>query len=274
LWKVGFTVLTLETPHPTVIRRPVSVAQAVFEKTHAIGGMTARLISSARDMPDDGDVGVLIDPRGRSISALKPDLLIDAIMAKKNCGTTRDMAPRVIAIGPGFRAPRDAHAVVETLRGHNLGRVIENGEAAPNTGTPGEIGGETTTRLVRSPAEGLAGFTVAIGDHVEDGQIIGAISGKPIAARISGVVRGLIHPSTPVAAHMKIGDIDPRAVRENCFSISDKSLAIAGGVLEAALAFKLGPEEEVRSCSLPCWPPSIFRKEALYASRAAEARRR
>jgi xanthine dehydrogenase accessory factor len=146
------------------------------------------------------------------------------------------MAPRVVAIGPGFCAPVDVHAVVETLRGHNLGRVITDGSAAPDTGVPGDIGGETSNRVVRSPAEGRARFTVSVGDRAEAGQLIGEVGGKPLEAKLSGVVRGLIHPSVRVAAGMKIGDIDPRAVRENCFSISDKSLAIGGGVLEAALA--------------------------------------
>jgi xanthine dehydrogenase accessory factor len=252
LWKIGFVILVLETSRPTAIRRPVSVAQAIFEKTraHTIDGMKAILISSIssfREMPDDGNVSVLIDPHGSSIARLKPDLLVDAIMAKRNCGTTRDMAPRVVAIGPGFRAPGDVHAVVETMRGHNLGRVITNGEAAPNTGVPGEIGGKSIDRIVRSPAEGTAYFNVAIGDNVKEGQIIGFVGGTTldatanvkISARASGVVRGLVHPSVYVRANMKIGDIDPRAARENCFSISDKSLAIAGGVLEAALSQKL-----------------------------------
>jgi xanthine dehydrogenase accessory factor len=161
-------------------------------------------------------------------------------MAKRNCGTMKSMAPRVIAIGPGFRAPQDVHAVVETMRGHDLGRVITNGEAAPNTGIPSEIGGKSLDRIVRSPAEGTANFTVTIGDNVKGGQIIGSVGGTTLNAKISartgGVVRGLIHPSVHVMTNMKIGDIDPRATRENCFSISDKSLAVAGGVLEAVLS--------------------------------------
>jgi xanthine dehydrogenase accessory factor len=218
------------------IRLPVSVAQAIYEGLHVIGEMRTRRVASVDQTPDDGDVGVLVDPLGTSIAELRPDVLVDAIMAKRNYGTRKDMAPRVIAIGPGFCAPRDVHAVVETLRGHNLGRVITNGEAAPDTGVPGEIGGETANRVVRSPAAGIARFAVSIGDRVESGQIIGDVDGMPIEVKISGVVRGLIHPSVRVAVGMKIGDVDPRAARENCFSISDKSLAIGGGVLEAALA--------------------------------------
>ncbi|MDR2136757.1 MAG: EF2563 family selenium-dependent molybdenum hydroxylase system protein [Synergistaceae bacterium] len=236
LWKVGFAVLVLEARRPTAIRLPVSAAQAVYEGAHVIDGMRTRRVASWHEMPDDGDVGMLVDPLGTSIAELRPDLLVDAIMAKRNLGTRKDMASRVIAIGPGFCAPRDVHAVVETLRGHNLGRVIACGAAAPDTGVPGEIGGETSGRVVRSPAEGFARFAVAIGDRVEGGQVIGEVGGKPVEAKISGIVRGLLHPSVRAVAGMKIGDVDPRAVRENCFSISDKSLAIGGGVLEAALA--------------------------------------
>jgi xanthine dehydrogenase accessory factor len=236
LWRVGFAVLVLETRHPLAIRLPVSAAQAVYEGAHVIDGMPARRIASPSQMPDDGGVGVLVDPLGASIPELRPELLVDAIMAKRNCGTRKDMAPCVLAIGPGFCAPRDVHAVVETLRGHNLGRVITNGAAVPDTGVPGEIGGETAARVVRSPAEGNARFRVSIGDRVEAGQVIGEVNEAPVAVKISGVVRGLIHPSVHVVAGMKIGDVDPRAARENCFSISDKSLAIGGGVLEAALA--------------------------------------
>ncbi|GHS99198.1 hypothetical protein AGMMS50276_22390 [Synergistales bacterium] len=243
LWKIGFTILVLETSRPTVIRRPVSVAQAIFERerTHTIDGMRIAVISRTlltRETPDDGSVRVAVDPMGDSIARLKPTLLVDAIMAKRNCGTTRDMAPRVVAIGPGFKAPRDVHAVVETMRGHDLGRVITDGEAAPNTGVPGEIGGKSLDRIVRSPAKGTACFNVAIGDNVKEGQIIGSVGEASVSACTCGVVRGLIHPSVSVSVNMKIGDIDPRAKRENCFSISDKSLAIAGGVIEAALSAK------------------------------------
>jgi xanthine dehydrogenase accessory factor len=240
---VGFTIVVLESPKPTAIRRTVSVAQAVFENSCTIDGMTARLIHRAADLPDNGDIGVLLDPGGIGISKLNPDLLIDAIMAKRNCGTTKNMARRVVALGPGFRAPEDVHAVVETLRGHNLGRVITDGEAAPDTGTPGEIGGETRNRIIRSPGEGVFNAVVSIGDFVRKGQFLGDIrgSGKGVYAQLDGVLRGSIHPRVPVVPAMKIGDIDPRAMRENCFSISDKSLAIGGGVLEAALAVSERP---------------------------------
>ena len=217
LWRTGFSLLVLETARPMVIRRPVSAAQAVFEGSHVVDGMEVRRIASPGELADDGTVGILVDPKCAYLDELRPDLLVDAIMNKKNCGTRRDMAPRVVGLGPGFRAPQDVHAVVETLRGHDLGRVILEGEAAPDTGVPGEIG-----------------------DLVEAGQVLGTVGGRPVVAKIGGVLRGLIPPTVPVWAGMKIGDVDPRAVRSHCFSISDKALSVGGGVLEAAFAVHRG----------------------------------
>ena len=239
LWRTGFRLLILETARPLVIRRPVSAAQAMFDGSHVVDGMEVRRIASPQELPDDGAVGILADPRADCLEVLEPDLLVDAIMAKRNCGTSRGMAPRVVGLGPGFCAPRDVHAVVETLRGHDLGRVILKGEAAPDTGVPGEISGATTDRLVRSPGDGFLEPRSEIGDLVEAGQVLGFVDGKPVVARIRGVVRGLIHPTVPVKEGMKIGDVDPRAVRSHCFSISDKALSVGGGVLEAAFAVSL-----------------------------------
>ena len=240
LWRTGFSLLVLETSRPMVIRRPVSAAQAVFEGNSVIDGMEVRRIASFRELPDDGTVGVLVDPECGCLDELRPDLLVDAIMAKRNCGTRRDMARRVIGLGPGFCAPQDVHAGVETLRGHNLGRVILEGKAAPDTGVPGEIGGVTTERLVRSPGDGFLKPLSEIGGLVEAGQVLGTVDGKPVLAKIGGVLRGLIHSTVPVQEGMKIGDVDPRAVRSHCFSISDKALSVGGGVLEAAFAVRLG----------------------------------
>jgi len=229
LWKIGFEVIVLEMNRPTVVRRTVAAAQAVFDGTHTVDGMTTSLIAGKRD------VSLLVDPHAASVPDLKPDLLVDAIMAKKNIGTHKNMAARVVALGPGFSAPEDVHAVIETQRGHNLGRVIYHGEAEPNTGIPGEVGGETIRRVIRSPGNGNFHSELSIGDMVQAGQLIGRVEGGAVYAEIGGVLRGLIHPLVTVTTGMKIADIDPRAARKNCFSISDKALAIAGGVLEAAL---------------------------------------
>ena len=236
LWRSKYRVLCLEAECPMVVRRTVSVAQAIFDGRHTVDGMSARSIKSIEEWSDSSDVAVLVDPEAQIVSRMKPDLLVDAIMAKKNLGTHRGMAPLVIAIGPGFSAPEDVHAVVETKRGHDLGRLIITGSAIPNTGIPGMEMGYTVERLLRAPCDGVFTPICQIGDHVEAGQIVGAVGKKNVLAQISGVVRGLIHPSVSVSMGLKIGDVDPRNERSHCFSITDKALAIGGGVLEAILS--------------------------------------
>ena len=237
LWKVGCSVLSLEIPAPLVVRRTVSVASAVFDGEITIEDMKAVRIGSLKDFPcDRSRIYILVDPEGRSISELKPDILVDAIMAKRNLGTKKDMAPVVIGIGPGFSAPVEVDAVIETKRGHYLGRVIRNGSAIPNTGVPGLIKGYTVERLLRSPCEGHVVPVKTIGDSVMPGEVVAHVESVPVCSEIEGILRGLIHPTVKVNKGFKIGDIDPRGEREHCFSITDKSLAIAGGVLEAIMS--------------------------------------
>lgn len=243
LWRTGFKVLSLEVERPLVVRRTVSVAQAVFDGTCEIEGMRATRIDSVREFAYTDDVSVLVDPTGDSIDFLSPVLLVDAIMAKKNMGTSIDMAPLVVGIGPGFTAGEDVHCVVETKRGHHLGRLLSKGSAIPNTGVPGMEMGYTTERLLRAPTAGYVEPLFEIGTHVEANQIIAYVAGIPVRAQISGMLRGLIHPSVYVTQGLKIGDVDPRNERSHCFSITDKALAIAGGVLEAVMqheAFYMG----------------------------------
>ena len=235
LWVCGFRVLSLETQAPLVVRRTVSAASAVFSGSAVIDGMHVRKIESPEEIYSHEDVSVLVDPEGNCISKLRPPLLVDAIMAKRNTGTTKDMAPLVIGIGPGFTAGVDVHYVVETKRGHYLGRLISEGSAIPNTGIPGMEMGYTTERLLRAPADGYLTPFAEIGDHVEAGEVVGTVGGKEVKAQIRGMLRGLIHPSVYVTKDLKIGDVDPRDVREHCFSITDKALAVGGGVLEAVL---------------------------------------
>ena len=235
LWKCGFKVLALEISKPLVVRRTVSVASAVFSGKCTVDGMPAALVSSPEDVFLSSGVSVIVDPEGKSIAKLHPHVVVDAIMAKKNTGTTIDMAPLVIGVGPGFTANVDVHYVVETKRGHTLGRVISEGAAIPNTGIPGTEGGYTTERLLRAPADGYLAPCREIGDHVEPGALIGTVDGVEIRAHIRGMLRGLIHPSVYVTKGMKIGDVDPRDIREHCFTISDKAFAVAGGVLEAVM---------------------------------------
>ena len=241
----GFSVVHLEAPAPTVIRRCVAFATAVFQERITVEGVEAVLardVEAARALLRQGKVAVLVDPDGVSIGDFRPVLLVDAILAKRNLGTRRDMAPRVVALGPGFVAGADVHAVVETCRGHDLGRVITSGAAAPDTGIPGPIEGFGIERLLRAPRAGTFRAVKAIGDSVQAGEAVAEVAGAPIRAAIGGVVRGLLHPGLPVREGQKVGDIDPRGLRSLCFTISDKANAVAGGVLEAALS-----EEAVRS---------------------------
>ena len=237
LWRVGYSVLVLETEYPLVVRRTVAVASAVFDGSAKVEDMTAVLIDSAKEfVPASEIIQVLVDPDGRSIEKIRPDILVDAIMAKKNLGTTKNMAPLVIGIGPGFSAPQEVHAVIETKRGHTLGRVITNGGAIPNTGVPGIIKGYSTERLLRAPTDGYLLPVRKIGDEVSCGEVVGYVYGAEVCARLDGILRGLIHPHVHVTKGLKIGDVDPRGDSSHCWSITDKALAIAGGVLEVIMS--------------------------------------
>ena len=238
LHRAGMRVVMTEIPQPTAIRRAVAFAEAVYEGTHTVEGITARRVEGLGEIQaawERGEIPVVVDPKARIRELLKPDVVIDAIIAKRNTGTRITDAPVVIALGPGFTAGVDCHAVIETNRGHYLGRVILKGSAQPNTGVPGEIGGESEKRVIRSPADGVFNALRTIGDFVEEGEVVAQVNGEPVRARLKGVLRGILHPGLSVRKGMKVGDVDPRGVREHCFTISDKSLAVAGGVLEAIL---------------------------------------
>lgn len=241
----GYRVLITELREPTVIRRTVSFASAVYQGECKIEGITARCVSvgEVTDCLARSIIPVVIDPECKLADILRPAAIIDAILAKVNTGTTLQSAPVVIGIGPGFTAGRDVHAVIETMRGHDLGRVMTIGSATPNTGVPGEIGGYSSERLLRSPCEGLFSSVVAIGAVVSAGDVVAHVAGKPVVAQIGGVVRGLLFDGLAVTSGMKIGDIDPRCRREHCFTISDKARAVGGGALEALLRFSVLPQE-------------------------------
>ncbi len=238
LHRAGMRTVVAELAQPTVIRRAVAVASAVYEGQVEVEGLVARLAESDEEIRAGlagGRVPVVVDPRGGVITRLRPTVVVDAIMAKHNTGTRITDAPIVIGLGPGFTAGVDVHAVIETNRGHNLGRIILSGSAEPHTGVPGPTAGSTRERVLRAPCEGTFTSKRHIGDLVEADKVMAFVSGEPIAARISGVVRGLLADGLFVKAGMKVGDIDPRGVREHCFTISDKARAIGGGVLEAIL---------------------------------------
>ena len=238
LHRCGFRVLVTEVARPTVIRRAVAFASAVYEGSVTVDGVTARLVEDDAALAGCwacGEVPVLVDAEGAVVRRWQPDALVDAVMAKCNVGTRIADAPVVVALGPGFTAGVDCHALVETQRGHHLGRVLLEGSAEPNTGVPGSVGGESARRVLRAPAEGAFRAVRAIGERVQAGEVVAHVDGAPIPAQLDGVVRGLIHDGLQVHTGMKVGDVDPRGVVADCFTISDKALAIAGGVLEAIL---------------------------------------
>ena len=242
LHRAGFHVLVLESEAPSAIRRTVAFCEAVYEGVMTVEGITARLIEAPEDAQkawEKGEVAVMVDPEGACLTPLLPGVVsvVDAIMAKRNLGTRMDMAPFVIALGPGFTAGVDCHAVVETMRGHNLGRVYYEGSAMPNTGVPGLIAGHDRDRVIHAEAEGIFTARARIGDVVKAGDLIGQIDGFNVTATIDGVLRGLLRNGYPVTRGFKLADIDPRAEeRENCYTISDKARCIGGGVLCAVLA--------------------------------------
>jgi xanthine dehydrogenase accessory factor len=243
LFRAGFEVVALETAQPTVIRRTVSFAEAVFEGSFQLEGITARRADTLEEVERallDEVVPVAVDPEGLLIRALKPAAVVDAILAKRNLGTVRGMAPAVIGLGPGFDAGGDVDAVIETNRGHHLGRVILEGKPHPDTGIPGTIAGVTAERVIRSPAGGLSEELCSIGDLVKKGDPVLAVQSEAgersiITAPIDGMVRGLIRNGTRVSVGFKVGDIDPRGADADCTTVSDKARAVAGGVLEAVM---------------------------------------
>lgn len=239
LHRAGFPVVVTELSAPMFVRRAVSFGEAIYAGSINIEGVVARRAEGIGDVQkywDDGIIPVLVDADGVYIRELRPVVIVDARMAKTNLGTTIHDAPVVIGLGPGFRAGVDCQAVVETNRGHDLGRVIREGSAEADTGEPGLIEGKSHSRVLRSPANGYVQARVTIGDRVEAGQVLAMVDDQSIVAGFAGVVRGMIHEQVLVETGMKIGDLDPRARREACFTISDKSLAVGGGVVEAVLS--------------------------------------
>jgi len=238
LYQSGFRVVITEIPEPLAVRRKVSFCEAVFDGQSVVEGVKAVLVEGPEQVGrvwDQGFIPVLVDPGAVCRHSIKPEVIVDAILAKKNLGTSVKDAPLVVALGPGFEAGKDAHFVVETNRGHHLGRLLTAGSAAPNTGVPGPVQGIASDRVLRAPASGPWRNTVDIGDMVKKGDLVGTVRDEALCAAIDGVLRGLIHPDVTVSKDLKIGDIDPRGIKEFCFTISEKALAIAGGVLEGIL---------------------------------------
>jgi xanthine dehydrogenase accessory factor len=236
LHQAGFPVIVTELARPLVVRRKVAVAAAVLEDHIQIENLHAQLAHSpeeALELAYTDTIPVLVSPQIPQLPQLP--ILIDARIAKRNIDTQIDQAALVIGLGPGFTAGVDCHAVIETMRGHTLGRVIWNGPALPDTGTPGIVAGKGAERVLRAPAAGVVNWRLEIGDYVKEDDLIGDVNGKPVTAPFAGALRGLIAPGNEVPAGYKIGDLDARGRREACFTISDKALSIGGGVLEAIL---------------------------------------
>jgi len=242
LFLSGFEVIALEQDKPTCVRRLVSFAEAVFDSAMTVEGVTARLVGSvdeALSVPPDV-APILIDPKGETIPQLHPQALIDARMLKAGVDYSIDEGPIVIGLGPGFEAGRNCHAVVETNRGPDLGRVTYQGAPEPDTGVPAAVDGISADRVLRAPAAGVFASKRNIGDMIKPGDLIAEVSGEKLHSRIGGVLRGLIRDGVTVTKGLKVGDIDPRGKVEYCYRVSDKAGAIAGGVLEALLVMAKG----------------------------------
>ncbi len=256
LVRAGYRVVVLESEAPRAVRRRVAFAEAVFAGEVTVEGVTGRKVDAneatalARRQESAGRgreratwVPVVVDPEGACIGDLKPAVVVDARMAKRNLGTRRDDAPLTVALGPGFVAGSDVDLVIETKRGHSLGTVIESGAALPNTGVPGRVGGAAARRLLRSPADGTFSSSRSIGDIVLEGDEVASVAGKPVVAAVGGIVRGLIADGLTVREGEKVGDVDPRGSEIDPGAISDKALAIGGAVLEALLSRGMLPGE-------------------------------
>ncbi len=246
LYRSGMTrILMLEVANPLCVRRFVSFCEAVHDGMVAVENISARFVENARDAESAwkaGQIAVTVDPEWRSLKDVRPDIVIDAIMAKRNVGTRKEEAPFVIGVGPGFIAPHDVHAVIESNRGHDLGRVIYDGSAEPYTGMPGEIKGVAKERVLRAPVPGPVKHVHLLGDEVKQGDLVLYVGDAPVHAPFDGILRGLIREMV-VEKGEKVGDVDPRAKKEYCFTISEKARGIAGGVLEAVLHYYFGQDE-------------------------------
>ena len=232
-------ILLLESPAPLAVRRRVAFCEAVYDRTMTVEGIEAVRADADGEIAAAwaaGKIPVRIDPAGESVGRLQPDAVIDAILGKRNLGTRLTDAPLVVALGPGFAAGEDCHVVIETNRGHDLGRLIRRGRAEADTGIPGEIGGFSRERVLRAPADGVFTAERRIGEPVRRGEKLGSVGQAEVTATIDGVLRGLIRSGAPVSRGLKIGDIDPRGESAHCDTISEKARALGGAVLEAILA--------------------------------------
>lgn len=244
LFRAGYQVVMTEIAAPTAVRRQVAFCQAVFDGSVEVEGVLGRRweldAASALGDFDFSHVPVFVDAGGLLIGLWRPDVVVDGRILKRNLDNRLDQAPLVIGLGPGLEAGVDVHRVVETMRGHNLGRLIDSGLASPNTGTPGTIAGRNAERVLRAPRSGLLSARLDIGAQVEAGTLIATVDGAELRASIGGVIRGLVHDGLTVRAGQKLGDVDPRGDVAACATLSDKTRTLSGAVLEAVVAFERG----------------------------------
>ena len=248
LHRSGYRLILTDLPQPTSIRRTVCFSEAVWRGRCTVEDTEAVLAHTPQEalaLTEQGRVAVLTDPESACIRQLHPNGVVDAILAKRNLGTSIADAPVLIAVGPGFTAGVDCHAAVETMRGHTLGRVLYTGSPLPNTGVPGVIGGQSALRILRAPAAGVFHPEMEIGQLVHAGDIAATVNGVPMVCAIDGCLRGLLHEGLTVFSGMKCGDVDPRGNAANCVTASDKALAVGGGVLEALLHFGCLPDQRI-----------------------------
>lgn len=220
------------------VRRAVSFCEAVYDQRKVVEDVAALLVNRPEEMEavwQKGEISLLVDPEAEVLDYLKPDVLVEATLSKHNTGISKADAPLVVALGPGFEAGVDAHVVIESNRGHNLGRLIKEGWAEPNTGVPGNTAGYTLERVLRAPADGVFDCDCALGDRVEKGQVVGRVASQPVVAQVGGILRGLIRPQSRVWQGLKIGDVDPRSDKAFVHTISEKARALGGSVVEAIM---------------------------------------
>ena len=233
-----FKVCMTETSNPQAVRRKVAFSEAIFDKEKEVEGIAAKLVESPEQISEtwkDGKIPILVDPETKVKDFLKPDVFVDATLSKRNTGTKITDGLLVVGLGPGFVAEKDVHIVIETNRGHNLGRIIKEGEAEPNTGIPGSIDGYTEEKVVRAPRAGNFKALKKIGDGVRANEKVGMVENVEVRSRIAGVIRGLLRDGTEAWKGMKLGDVDPRGIKPHCHTISDKARTISGGTLQAIL---------------------------------------
>ena len=250
LYQSGFKILILDIEKPSSIRRSVCFSEAIYDGIIQVENIICKKVENENDIEkcwNEKIIPIMVDEKGEIIKKIKPNVVVDSIIAKKNLGTTKEMAPITIALGDGFEAGKDVDIVVETMRGHNLGRVITSGRAMKNTGIPGEIKGVSKDRVIYSLANGIFSSVKKIGDTVQKDEIIGYVGNVEIRGKISGVLRGIIRDGYEVTENMKIGDIDPRIEeKNNCFTISDKARSLGGAVLKSIM-FRLKEEREKKN---------------------------